>query len=164
MEKYIGVKEIKAKPMTRKEYCDYRGWEVPADEDPNEELYLVEYPVDPESKPNHSDHKGYISMSPKHVFDKAYRKTDGLTFGLAVEALKLGHKVARKGWNGVDMFVYLVQGSTFKVNRKPLLGIYPEGTEISYRPHMDLKTADGSVATWSPSGSDALAEDWIVVE
>ena len=103
-------------------------------------------------------------MSPKHVFDKAYRKTDGLTFGLAVEALKLGHKVARKGWNGVDMFVYLVQGSTFKVNRKPLLGIYPEGTEISYRPHMDLKTADGSVATWSPSGSDALAEDWIVVE
>ena len=48
MEKYIGVKEIKAKPMTRKEYCDYRGWEVPADEDPNEELYLVEYPVDPE--------------------------------------------------------------------------------------------------------------------
>ncbi|MNY81147.1 hypothetical protein D3C86_2225550 [compost metagenome] len=62
------------------------------------------------------------------------------------------------------MFLYLVPGSTFKVNREPLLSIYKEGTEINYRPHIDLKTADGSVATWSPSGSDALAEDWLIVE
>lgn len=59
---------------------------------------------------------------------------------------------------------YLVQGSTFTVNRAPLLGIYPEGTEINYRPHIDLKTADGSIATWAPSGSDALAEDWYIIE
>lgn len=87
-----------------------------------------------------------------------------LTFGEAIEALKKGLKVSRKGWNGSGMFLYLVPGSTFKVNREPLLSIYTEGTEINYRPHIDLKTADGSIATWSPSGSDALAEDWVIVK
>lgn len=86
------------------------------------------------------------------------------TFGDAIEALKNGSKVCRIGWNGANMFLYLVPGSTFKVNRPPLMGIYEEGTEINYRPHIDLKTADGSVATWSPSGSDALAEDWMILE
>ncbi len=85
-------------------------------------------------------------------------------FGEAIEALKQGKKVTRVGWNGKEMFLYLVPGSVFKVNREPLLSIYEEGTEITYRPHLDLKTADGSVATWSPSGSDALAEDWEVIE
>jgi hypothetical protein len=89
---------------------------------------------------------------------------NGMNFGEALDAMKTGKKVARLGWNGADMFLYLVPGSTFKVNRAPLDEIYPEGTEITYRPHMDLKTADGSIATWSPSGSDALAEDWITVE
>lgn len=106
---------------------------------------------------------GYTSWSPKDVFEEAYRECDSMTFGLAVEAMKKGAKVARSGWNGQGMFVYLVAGSTFTVNRAPLLGIYPEGTEIKYRPHMDLKTADGSVSTWAPSGSDALAEDWQIV-
>lgn len=110
---------------------------------------------------------GYTSWSPKDVFEASYRATQlenqKLTFGDALHFLKLGKKVARAGWNGAGMFVYLVQGSKFVVNRAPLLGIYPEGAEITYRPHMDLKTADGSVATWAPSGSDALAEDWMVI-
>ena len=87
-----------------------------------------------------------------------------MDFGEAIRAVKAGKRVARDGWNGKGMFIYLVPGSMFAVNRAPLLGIYPEGTQISYRPHMDLRTADGSVSTWAPSGSDALAEDWHVVE
>lgn len=86
-----------------------------------------------------------------------------MNFGKAIDALKRGHKVAREGWNGKGMFVYLVEGSQFSVNRAPLNKIYPDGTKITYRPHMDLKTADGSIATWSPSGSDALAEDWSII-
>ena len=87
-----------------------------------------------------------------------------MDFGNAVRELKAGKKVARAGWNGKGMFVFLVPGSNFKVNRPPLLGIYPEGTEINYRPHIDLKGADGSVSTWAPSCSDALAEDWLCVD
>lgn len=85
-------------------------------------------------------------------------------FGWAIEQLKLGNKVARKGWNGKNMFLFLVPGSTFKVNRPPLLGIYPEGTEINYQPHVDMKTAQGTVVPWLASQGDILATDWELVE
>ena len=87
-----------------------------------------------------------------------------LTFGQAIEALKQGKKVARAGWNGKGMFLFLVPGSTFKVNRAPLLGIYPEGTEVNYCSHIDMKTADDKVVPWLASQTDALAEDWDIVE
>lgn len=86
------------------------------------------------------------------------------SFGRALNHLKVGDRVARKGWNGKGMFLFLVPGSTFKVNRAPLLGIYPEGTEINYCPHIDMKTADGKVVPWLASQTDVLAEDWIVLE
>jgi len=113
---------------------------------------------------------GYLSFSPKDVFEAGYsllgneQELIGLaplgSFSWALMRLKEGAKVARSGWNGKGMFAYLVGGSEFKVNRAPLLGIYPEGTDIKYRPHIDLRTADGTIATWAPSGSDTLAEDW----
>ena len=87
-----------------------------------------------------------------------------MNFGKTLEALKSGSKVAREGWNGKGLFVFLVAGSTFTVNRPPLLGIYPEGTVISYNPHLDIKNVDGSISTWVPSINDVLAEDWQVVE
>jgi hypothetical protein len=86
-----------------------------------------------------------------------------MTFGEALELIKQGNKVARDGWNGKDMFIFLVPGSTFKVNRAPLLGIYPEGTEITYRPHIDMKTVDGEIVPWVASQSDILATDWFAV-
>jgi len=74
MNSYIGSKQIKAsEPMTKKDYCDYRGWEVPEDENPDAVVVLVEYQVDKGSAPNHDNHDGYISMSPVHIFDKAYK-------------------------------------------------------------------------------------------
>lgn len=85
-----------------------------------------------------------------------------MKFGVALEVLKSGNQVSREGWNGKGMFIYLVKGSTFTVNRAPLLGIYPEGTEINYRDHIDMKTADGSCVPWIASQSDLLAEDWVV--
>jgi hypothetical protein len=162
MKTHIGTKLVKLLPMTRAEYNEYRGWKLPGNENGLDEGYLVEYADG--GKPNDPRHDGYISWSPKEEADAAYRPADGMSFCLAMEALKKGLKVARAGWNGKGMFVYLVPGSQFKVNRAPLLGIYPEGEEITYRPHMNLKAADGSVAAWSPSGSDALADDWLIVE
>lgn len=86
-----------------------------------------------------------------------------MNFGDALDRIKSGEKVARLGWNGKDMFLFLVPGSTFKVNRAPLLGIYPEGTEINYHAHIDMKTADGQIVPWLASQTDVLAEDWVVV-
>lgn len=93
MKNYIGTKNVKAKLTTRKEYCDYRGWDVPEGEDPDEVIYLVEYEADPLSKPNHPDHKGYITMSPKHVFDKAYRVSDTFYDRLLIESENIGSKI-----------------------------------------------------------------------
>lgn len=111
---------------------------------------------------------GYISWSPKNAFEAAYRKIEGddqaLTFGDAVHMLKLGKKVARAGWNGKGMFLFLVPGSTFKVNRPPLMGVYPEGAEVNYCPHIDMKTADDKIVPWLASQTDVLAEDWMVVQ
>jgi len=151
MESYIGTKQIKGRPMTRAEYNTYRGWELPADEDGTDEGMLKD------------DGKGHEQWDPIETFNIDFKASGEMTFGHAVELLKAGQKVARSGWNGKGMFVYLVGGSTFTVNRSPLNKFYLNGTEVTYRPHMDLVTADGSISTWAPSNSDALAEDWGVV-
>lgn len=74
MKKYIGTKELKAARMTLGAYNEYRGWKLPEDEDPNAEGYLVEY-MDG-GKPNDERHEGYISWSPKDVFEKAYKVSE----------------------------------------------------------------------------------------
>lgn len=89
---------------------------------------------------------------------------ENFNFSRALEEIKAGHKVARSGWNGKNMFLFLVPGSTFKVNRPPLLGIYPEGTEINYHAHVDLRTATGEIIPWNCSQADLLAEDWDLAE
>lgn len=162
MKQYIGTKIINAKPMNRQDYNDFRGWQLPENENPNDEGYLVEYTDG--GKPNVGGFDGYVSWSHKEQFEKAYRKTNGMSFGLAVEALKEGKKVARNGWNGKGMFLFLVKGSTFKVNRPPLLGIYPEGTEINYHAHIDMKTATGEIVPWLASQTDVLSDDWEIIK
>jgi len=86
-----------------------------------------------------------------------------MTFSTALKAIKEGKKVSRSGWNGKGMFVFLVPGSVFTVSRPPLLGIYPEGTEIRYHAHIDMKTADNMIVPWLASQTDILAEDWGIV-
>ena len=86
------------------------------------------------------------------------------TFSEALEMIKQGARMARTGWNGKDMFVFLVQGSTFEVNRAPLNQFFAEGTEVTYRPHIDMKAADGTIGVWLPSQSDVLADDWVIAE
>ena len=84
-----------------------------------------------------------------------------MNFGQALEELESGGQVAREGWNGKNMFLFLVPGSTFVVNRPPLLGIYQEGDIIEYQAHIDMKTADGKIVPWVASQSDVLAKDWV---
>ena len=74
MKKYIGTKEINAILMNRQEYNDFRGWELPDDEDGTDEGYLVEY-VDG-GKANTPQYNGYVSWSPKDVFERAYKSIE----------------------------------------------------------------------------------------
>ena len=86
-----------------------------------------------------------------------------MNFGDALVLLKQGRRVARLGWNGKGMFLFLVPGSTFRVNREPLLSIMGEGAEVQYHAHIDMKTAQGYVVPWLASQADMLAEDWVEV-
>jgi hypothetical protein len=86
-----------------------------------------------------------------------------MDFENALRAVKKGERVARDGWNGKNMFIFLVPGSHFTVNREPLQSILGEGAEVDYRSHIDMRTADGSIVPWVASQSDLLAEDWVTV-
>ena len=85
-------------------------------------------------------------------------------FSNALTCLKNGIRMKRLGWNGKGMFIYLVPGSTFTVNRAPLLGFYPEGTPIKYLPHIDMRTSNGDFVPWLASQTDLLASDWVEYE
>jgi hypothetical protein len=85
-----------------------------------------------------------------------------MQFELALNLIKQGKKLGRRQWKNAR-FVFLVQGSEFEVNRPPLNQFYPEGTKITYRPHIDMCGSDNSIGTWSPSMVDLMAEDWYEV-
>jgi len=177
MPTFYGTKKITAQAMTRQEYNDYRGWDLPADEDGSDEGYLVEYMDGGQS--NHPDHDGYISWSPKAQFDNAYQPTSGMSFGHALVALQSGCRVAREGWNGKRMWIALTPGSVFNVQHaKPghaakhradeLAADLPhDGTEqqIELLPHIDMRAADGTmVIGWLASQTDMLANDWTLID
>lgn len=87
---------------------------------------------------------------------------DEFDFGSAVHLLKMGKKVARKGWNGAGMYVYYVPAASYPAQRNSkstMAGEFPDDM-VPYREYLALKTAQGDVATWAPSVSDALATDW----
>lgn len=155
MEKYIGTKMIQARPMTRGAYNVYRGWTIPANENPEDEGYLVSYYPD-----------GYESWSPKDVFEAAYRKTDGMNFGLAIEVAKMGKRIARKGWNGKNMSVAYQKGYPDGIpcnkNTAEAWGMQ-EGELFKCRPYLQMRCADGTFQMWLASQSDILADDWYVV-
>lgn len=164
MKQHVGTKIINAKPMNRLDYNVFRGWELPTDENGSDEGYLVEY-VDG-GKPNTSEYNGYVSWSPKEQFDNAYKASGNLSFGDAVVYLKQGFKVSRKGWNGKNMYVILMNGYPEGIPANKETAIkhdIEEGSLIKVRPHFALWTAQQDLAGWTPSGSDCLANDWEIV-
>jgi hypothetical protein len=83
-----------------------------------------------------------------------------MDIGQAVKELQNGKLVRRAGWNGKGMYLLLVPGSRFKVDRAPMDKIFPEGTMVDYHAHVDMKTAQGYVVPWLCSQTDLLATDW----
>jgi hypothetical protein len=157
---YIGNKLVKATPMNRLAYNEYRGWELPANENGEDEGYLIEYLDSPNG--NDSRHFGYISWSPKEVFDRAYRNSGNMTFGMAVEGIKQGLKMARRGWNGKGLFIYYVHANRYLAQSRAARDYFGEDAMVPYRDYIAMKTVNEEVVPWVASQSDILAEDWEV--
>ena len=86
-----------------------------------------------------------------------------LNFGQAIEAAKKGKRVARTGWNGSGMFAYIVPANSYPAQTGVAKEYWGEKL-VPYRQYWALKTTQEDVATWSPSGSDSLAEDWVILD
>ena len=144
MKNYVGTKFIEAREMTRGDYNDYRGWTIPENENPEDKGYLVKY----------SD--GHENWLPKKHFEETFKMCDGMTFGIAVELLKKGFKVAREGWNGKGMYLFLAHGKDIQ----SCTGINEKCVDV-----ICMKTAQDTVVFgWLASQTDMLAEDWVIVE
>lgn len=132
MKKYIGTKVIMAEPQ----------------EKDGKEGYKVQY------------EDGYVSWSPKDVFERAYRAFDGgMEFGHAIELLKMGFRLKRRGWNGKDQYIELAKKISYE---------RPDG-ELEFCVHGDIGNkaiafvgTSGIQMGWLATQSDMLAEDWIV--
>ena len=172
MKMFIGTKLVRMKPMTRGEYNFFRGWGMPPGENPEDAGYLVEY-IDGGTR-NTMGYACYVSWSPKDVADRNYRPINGLTFGLAIEAAKLGKRIARSGWNGKGMWVVLMPALNLppfscqepgpRVNDRTAKHIGPD-TPLNSQPYFAMWTALGQWQPgWLASQTDMLAEDWEVVE
>lgn len=166
MNSFIGTKMINAQPMTRLAYNKLRGWALPDDECGEDDGFLVEY-VDG-GKANVPGYAGYVSWSPRDVFERSYRPCDGMTFGLAIEAMKAGLRVARAGWNGKGMWISLSRGSAALPaeqfwNPHNRAFAARNGGSAEVLPCFTMKTADGKILMgWLASQTDMLAEDWML--
>ena len=87
---------------------------------------------------------------------------NNMNFGAAIEALKLGKRVARSGWNGKGMFLEMAQyTSANEAEKHPHYHLH----NIPYEglPWIGMKTADSKFVPWLASQTDVLAEDWVIV-
>lgn len=140
MDSYIGTKVVFARRMTcgeAEKYLDRIIRSGKVAECGEDEGYLVLYDT------------GYQSWSPLDVFETAYRKTDGMIFGLAIEAAKKGLTVARKG-NRVS--IRLVRDASENGEVKERL--------VAVKPDDDLDPR--LIYPWL-ADEDMLADDWLIV-
>ncbi len=117
--------------------------------------------AEPEQKEGKDGYKftyeeGYISWCPKEIFEKHNRPCDEMPFSLAIESLRQGKKIARMGWNGKGMFIYLVEGEvtdSFDEQKRKICS------------HINMKAADDSIVVgWLASQTDMLSDDWNIVD
>lgn len=111
------------------------------------------------------------------IFQKTYDEvqepgTTDLNFGEAIAALKAGFKVARKGWNGKNMFLLMNGGySVLRENvraNNPISEKFLEANgcdKLEILPHIDMWTAQKTLCVgWLASQTDMFAEDWIIIK
>lgn len=110
------------------------------------------------------------------------------TFGQALETLKRGYLVTRKGWNGKGMFIFMRPADELHVGfvAKDIKSLPQKVKDYYYQDCVDengnpvelekddtvkftayicMKAADGSIVNgWLASQTDMLADDWMLFE
>ena len=113
---------------------------------------------------------------------------NGVPFGQAIEALKKGKRVQRKGWNGKGLFIAMQVPSDIDVETiVPKMHSLPQSVkdvfaerfknsnldvkaekvfsaEIFYRNQLIMIYPDNMIYGWVASPSDILEEDWLILD
>lgn len=99
-----------------------------------------------------------------------------MNFGQAIEEVKKGRLVARSGWNGKGMFIFMRPSDTLPKNIIPNVKSLPdsvkkwiennsESEDVKFTSYLCMKAADGTIVNgWLASQTDMLSEDWDIVE
>ena len=127
MKKYIGTKIIEAEPC--------KAWKDTKLHKAGEDGYKVRYP------------DGYESWSPKDVFEEAYREASGVSFGLALEAMKKGKGARLPKWSK-DVIIRAQ---------------FPDEHSKMTAPYLYVESRFGRVP-WKETMIELFSDDWEIVE
>jgi uncharacterized protein (DUF1919 family) len=100
-----------------------------------------------------------------------------MKFSEAIEALKLGKRITREGWN---TFIFMQVPSEINREIVPKMQSLPQSVKdeferrfndpeqqintICYNDQFVIVHPDNMIVGWSPSSSDVLAKDWIILD
>lgn len=111
------------------------------------------------------------------IFEKTYEQADSpalMDFGDAIEVLKLGGAIRRKGWNGNGLFVIKQVPAHIESDIIPKMQSLPQSAKdlilkgkgfIDYTSQcLIYNETTGRADSWVPSISDVFAEDWEIVQ
>lgn len=115
----------------------------------------------------------YNQVLDYRLFEASFRM-ERMSFGMAIEALKFGLAIRRKGWNGKGLFVVKQIPAHITEEIIPKMQSLPQSAKdiimsrenkvIDYTSQMLIINPDGRADSWVPSVSDVFAEDWEIVE
>lgn len=160
--KYIRTHIVDAEPMKFGEFKDKfpKSGGANVERDANDDGYVITY--------RKGESNEYVSWCPKAEFDAVSKPIEKMTFGQAIEAMKVGKKVARAGWNGKGMYLWLLPATEVKKEwcRDPrLIEAMGDRDALPCLGSIRMFTATKEVLTgWLASQTDMLAEDWVIVE
>lgn len=103
-----------------------------------------------------------MSISRKNVREEGNSKESGLSFGMAIEEVKRGSRLARKGWNGKNQYIELASHLSY-ISGYTGCVVNPEHDAIGNQAIAFVGTSGVQVG-WLASQADMLAEDWYIVE
>lgn len=112
--------------------------------------------------------KGEFYPCKPDIFSATYdsvaeTSTDTFSFSRALELLKNGARVARKGWNGKDMFVLMINGHAVAESINACYGDGNNEVNVPVRDALYLYTTTNDLVAWVASQTDLLADDWQIV-
>ena len=160
--RYIRLNAVDAEPMKFGEFKEKfpKSGGANVERGAEDEGYVITYR---KGEPNE-----YVSWCPKAEFEAVIRPVGGMTFGEAIELMKRGKKVARAGWNGKGMYLWILPEAEIKrewCKDRRLIEAFGDRDTLPCLGAVRMFTADKKVLTgWLASQTDMLAEDWQIVE